>query len=197
MAEYAFICAVYKNPFKNPHRTRKGVPDDERCCSKSCSIRRTKPGHKWSNEQLLSALRERSEDGYAPPQIPSLRPSLSTYRYRFGSWTNACSAAGLLSRSGTKKPSAKQSRIDVPGRVKKPSLSRRFRVLQRDKFTCQYCGGTPQKGYVLNVDHVIPRSKGGSNEIENLITACELCNAGKGTVLLENMPCQSFLDTTN
>ncbi len=57
---------------------------------------------------------------------------------------------------------------------------RRFSVLQRDNFTCQYCG-RKAPDVVLEVDHKVPRSKGGGNEIENLITACQLCNSGKFT----------------
>ncbi len=61
------------------------------------------------------------------------------------------------------------------------SLSKklRFEVFKRDAFTCQYCG---QKApdVVLHVDHISPVSKGGRNDLLNLITACEGCNSGKG-----------------
>src|SRR5271166_2013432 len=57
--------------------------------------------------------------------------------------------------------------------------SKRFRILQRDGFTGQYCGGTPQEGYILHVDHRIPFSKGGTHDDDNLVTACWLCNTGK------------------
>jgi 5-methylcytosine-specific restriction endonuclease McrA len=58
---------------------------------------------------------------------------------------------------------------------------RRFDVLHRDNFTCQYCGKAPRKGdeVTLEVDHIYPRSKGGSNDKDNLITACSDCNVGK------------------
>ena len=63
----------------------------------------------------------------------------------------------------------------------------RFEVFKRDGFTCRYCGKkTP--AVVLEVDHIIPRSKGGEDEIENLATACFACNRGKGAGLLENHP---------
>ena len=60
------------------------------------------------------------------------------------------------------------------------SLSKRlrFEVFERDGFTCQYCGRTTP-AVILEVDHVIPVSKQGSNEPENLITACIDCNRGK------------------
>lgn len=54
----------------------------------------------------------------------------------------------------------------------------RFKVLERDSFTCQYCGRSAPD-VVLHVDHVVPVSKGGSNDPSNLVTACETCNLGK------------------
>ena len=64
----------------------------------------------------------------------------------------------------------------------------RFTVLHRDKFTCQYCGLTPKDGAKLHVDHVIPKSKGGSDLLTNLLTSCLVCNEGKGTRVLGVRP---------
>lgn len=55
----------------------------------------------------------------------------------------------------------------------------RFRVLARDNFRCGYCGATPDVAE-LHIDHILPRSAGGTNDICNLITACPQCNRGKG-----------------
>lgn len=55
----------------------------------------------------------------------------------------------------------------------------RFEVFKRDSFTCQYCGAASPDA-VLHVDHIKPVSKGGDNEIVNLITSCAECNLGKG-----------------
>lgn len=63
------------------------------------------------------------------------------------------------------------------------SKEQRFRVLHRDKFTCQYCGRSAPD-VVLQVDHVHPVSKGGGNHISNLTTACQECNEGKSAMLL-------------
>ena len=61
----------------------------------------------------------------------------------------------------------------------------RFEVFTRDKFTCQYCGGTVPD-VVLHVDHIHPVVEGGDNDITNLITACFDCNSGKGKRLLSD-----------
>lgn len=61
----------------------------------------------------------------------------------------------------------------------------RFEIFKRDNFSCQYCGKNPiENGCKLNIDHIIPRNRGGTNESSNLITACEECNLGKGDILL-------------
>lgn len=52
-------------------------------------------------------------------------------------------------------------------------------VMLRDHFQCQYCGGTPAPSE-LNIDHVVPRSQGGIDSWENLVTACRPCNLRKG-----------------
>ena len=49
-------------------------------------------------------------------------------------------------------------------------------VFERDAHVCRYCGSDQH----LQVDHVVPLCRGGSNRFDNLITACELCNLSKG-----------------
>lgn len=54
----------------------------------------------------------------------------------------------------------------------------RFEVFKRDKFTCQYCGKSAPD-VILHADHIHPKSKGGADDITNLITSCFDCNMGK------------------
>ncbi|ELU1437119.1 MULTISPECIES: HNH endonuclease [Providencia] len=61
----------------------------------------------------------------------------------------------------------------------------RFEVFKRDGFTCQYCGDSAPK-VVLNVDHIIPVSAGGDNNMMNLITSCFDCNQGKRDRLISD-----------
>lgn len=53
----------------------------------------------------------------------------------------------------------------------------RKNVLRRDGFRCQYCGARDH----LTIDHVQPRSRGGRDTWENLVTACTDCNSRKGS----------------
>ncbi|MCS6799015.1 MAG: HNH endonuclease [Myxococcota bacterium] len=57
-------------------------------------------------------------------------------------------------------------------------LSRR-NVFLRDGHTCQYCGARPPVRE-LNLDHVVPRSRGGRSTWDNLVTSCRACNLRKG-----------------
>jgi 5-methylcytosine-specific restriction endonuclease McrA len=58
----------------------------------------------------------------------------------------------------------------------------RFNVFLRDKWTCQYCG-TKHKTHELTFDHIVPRSRGGETTWENIVAACQNCNALKGNLL--------------
>ena len=56
----------------------------------------------------------------------------------------------------------------------------RFNVFLRDKFSCQYCGSKNE----LTFDHLLPRSKGGKTDWDNVVTACSSCNVKKGGRLI-------------
>jgi 5-methylcytosine-specific restriction endonuclease McrA len=58
---------------------------------------------------------------------------------------------------------------------KVPRVNRR-EVLRRDNHTCQYCGSRKN----LTLDHVFPKSKGGTHTWDNVVTACGSCNSRKG-----------------
>lgn len=66
----------------------------------------------------------------------------------------------------------------------------RKQILERDDYTCRYCGVRPdplryyhdyarQWVSLIHVDHVVPRSKGGTDDPSNLVTACAACNLSK------------------
>ena len=64
----------------------------------------------------------------------------------------------------------------------------RFNVFLRDKFTCQYCGDKKD----LTFDHLLPKSKGGVTNWENVVTACSTCNVKKGGKLYETSGMKLF-----
>jgi hypothetical protein len=67
----------------------------------------------------------------------------------------------------------------------------RLKVFERDGFKCTYCGKQLTR-FSATLDHIQPVSKGGSNGIDNLVTACLLCNSSRG-----NRPVMEALKTKN
>ena len=66
--------------------------------------------------------------------------------------------------------------------------AKRFAVLERDDFTCQYCGrNVRDHKVVLVVDHINPKKRGGGDSLGNLITACVECNSGKRASLMKHL----------
>jgi len=129
---------------------------------------------------------------------------------RFGSWTNAIYAF-CKDRAAVRSDEAPPSQTDSIPPLVEPSEERstiaeptaeettpcvvtrrtgrsvpkrlRFLVLQRDSFTCRYCGRSPkQHGVTVEADHIIAWTKGGETIMDNLQTLCMDCNRGKSNL---------------
>jgi hypothetical protein len=117
-------------------------------------------------------------DGLWLPGIAGMPPSLSRKRIPVHTpyFRRACQAAWL--KALLAKP------VSAPPTHQKSDLQKglRFRILRRDNYRCQLCGASTQNTpeVCLEVDHIRPRSKGGSNHPDNLTTLCFACNRGKG-----------------
>ena len=133
--------------------------------------------------------------------------SLDTYKRRFGGWRKALESfveyinldnSEELNEEEQKKIKIESQdtipetvHIEKPLQNKEHRTSRnittrmRFKVLQRDHFKCCACGASPAKdpSVELHVDHIVPWSKGGETEIENLQTLCSKCNLGKSDII--------------
>ncbi len=84
------------------------------------------------------------------------------------------------------KSSYQSNTEQITSRVRNVSLSTRANVFERDNYTCQMCGRTISDGVKLEIDHIIPVSKGGSDNMSNLQTLCFDCNRGKSNKILHN-----------
>jgi 5-methylcytosine-specific restriction endonuclease McrA len=116
------------------------------------------------------------------------------YFTRFGSWCNALLAFGqyvknrkkFLKEFNEKQKTENNKTRKRPKRKRKTlrnvSYKLRFQVLDRDRHKCRSCGSSPaDDGNVkLEIDHIIPWSKGGESVLNNLQTLCRACNIGKG-----------------
>lgn len=129
----------------------------------------------------------------------SAKYGLTTYLRHFGTWRKALEAFIEYIDDENEKDEPEQNSNDssdtanlnmdscgIVHRTKREiNLRLRFRVLQRDNFTCKACGASPAKdpAVELQVDHIFPWSKGGETEIDNLQTLCSKCNLGKSNML--------------
>jgi 5-methylcytosine-specific restriction endonuclease McrA len=104
--------------------------------------------------------------------------------YRLYTWADW---SRLAPRDGDAFIQAVRARLRVPEVVvlaaydKLPSAAVSFsrrNVFKRDHWTCQYCGSQPG-GEELTIDHVLPRSQGGTSTWENCVLACIDCNKHK------------------
>lgn len=93
--------------------------------------------------------------------------------------------AELLHEDPTKKIKTVRYNYDYPSVIRLRRYARipfkhivltRKNIVKRDAFKCQYCGTHEN----LTIDHIIPKSKGGKDTWENLVTACTSCNHKKG-----------------
>ncbi len=157
--------------------------------------------NRWliADQQLFEEMeRVWSEVGHRPSHDEWVshnpRYSYTTYKARFKGWVNACAAfiayvsgeePNNAQAAATSKPEQKSAKAQSPANLEKRNVSDklRYRVLARDHFQCVLCGRSPasEPGVKLHIDHIVPFSKGGKTELENLRSACNTCNWGKGS----------------
>ena len=85
-------------------------------------------------------------------------------------------ALGRLDRAGLIQWSGASARLAFRHPITTTMSPQRARIYERDGFACVYCGADGD----LTLDHIIPRSRGGSDDDDNLATACRRCNCRKG-----------------
>lgn len=78
----------------------------------------------------------------------------------------------LLQKYGIDFETIDEDNLTIKQQRKRLTNAAKEKIFIRDKYECQYCGSKED----LEVDHIIPLSKGGNNEDDNLITACHTCN---------------------
>lgn len=106
--------------------------------------------------------------------------SYRTIVERFGTWKKALIATAKA--YAVEPPANPPEKAFVRPKKKRQPVSerRRFHVLKRDGYTCCICR---KAGGELEVDHIVPASRGGSSKMDNLQTLCKPCNRGKSNSL--------------
>lgn len=151
------------------------------------------------------------QPGYNDMVKPLSRFDVRVYVNRYGSWNKALGQFVKFIKSiklkDSKKIKRKRSKTKSDNltnlkNLKNPqsdnlksynrksvTIGLRLDVLARDRFRCRGCGRSPAThNVILHVDHWLPRAKGGSSDMSNLITLCSECNLGKGSKLLKMPP---------
>lgn len=109
-------------------------------------------------------------------QVGKLAPTAFTPKPLYGS--GADERKDRRDENRTEPAPTVERRKPIPRRI-------RFRIMREANFKCVYCGvpgGVVREDgsvAVLDIDHKLARSAGGSDEYDNLCCACELCNNGK------------------
>jgi 5-methylcytosine-specific restriction endonuclease McrA len=126
---------------------------------------------------------------YEDMQKPLSKYCAGAYEYRFGSWRKSLKKfidfinneklheTGIQEEIGDDKSKRHRTKKSISWRL-------RFLIMRRDNFRCKICGESPAKtpGVILQVDHIVPWSKGGETLPENLQTLCIKCNIGKSDI---------------
>jgi hypothetical protein len=144
------------------------------------------------------------QPSYGEMKRPPSKISARAYEKKWGTWRKALLAflEKVSSDTDDAEPDSPASVEDAkPGPRKRRQIGRvkrlkaedqhqirlglRYQVLKRAHFRCVLCGRSPAThvGCVLHVDHIVPFSKDGKTVLENLRSACENCNLGKGATL--------------
>jgi hypothetical protein len=146
---------------------------------------------KASEEELLNLLEEvwvtSLERFGRRPERADLKTlgspvSADTIVRRFGSWKKALIATAERADqdrpSGLEKPPEPTRLPSTSTRSGRATLSvrKRFFVLKRDLYRCRLCKAT---GVPLEVDHIVPSARGGTDALDNLQALCIPCNRGK------------------
>ena len=114
--------------------------------------------------------------------------SMGIFEKRFGGWRHSLEAfVKYIKETSDENDSVAVNKKTIKDKGRNHKTSRsinlriRFLVLRRDDFKCCKCGASPAKdpSVILQVDHIIPWSKGGETVLENLQTLCSKCNIGK------------------
>jgi hypothetical protein len=137
---------------------------------------------RYSPRELMDNLELVWRELGRPPGQPSMTRqgfhiSSHTYKTRWGSLRRACEALARFKRG---EITEQQLLGGVPSRRTRAALPLKLRwdVLKRDNYRCVKCGAQPPD-VELEVDHIVPVSRDGTNDLVNLRTLCRPCNQGK------------------
>ena len=117
--------------------------------------------------QGFAMCRELVEDGAKLNQVKAEEKKIDQWRFR------------TVQKFGSAPGSEEKIARNLFGTRHGLSLKLRYQILKRDGHRCKICGRTANGSLTLHVDHIVPCSKGGLDDHNNLQTLCNECNLGK------------------
>lgn len=144
---------------------------------------------KYNNEELIETYKNCWIEQKSEPTRQQLTDYLKRINSPFTikSYTHYFGSLGRLADRIIDHQNGKISKEQLlekykQSRIRKPIPSKlRYSIIKRDNFLCVLCGASPRKDnkITLEVDHLTPVAKGGTDDPENLRTLCQACNQGK------------------
>lgn len=148
-------------------------------------LRRSRRNRKTRYRKARFLNRRNKKEWWLPPSLISRIDNIISWTSRFNRWCKLGSISMELVKFDTQKldnPEIKGSEYQQGTLF---GYEIREYLLEKYNHTCAYCGA---KDVPLEIDHIVSRSKGGTNRISNLTIACKNCNRKKS-----NMPIEIFL----
>lgn len=187
-----------------PHRVPKSVRPKGRASVRRARSARTHTGTRHKEGVGVSTVERPGQERLSPDKCPalvlnadwqplsyvplSLWPWQEVMKAVFLGRVNVVATYDIVVRSPSVQiplPSVVSLKKYQPP-TRRHAAFTRFNVFLRDFFRCQYCG-RKYSTQNLTFDHVMPRSRGGKSNWENVVTACVSCNHSKGRYLLREL----------
>ncbi len=157
------------------HRTNvKSGLDSRRAIRRSRRHRKTR----YRQARFLNRTRPK---GWLPPSLVSKAENILNWVIRFSRFT-------LISKFALETAKFDMQKLENPGVAGTQYQQGRMfgyadkkaYLLERENYTCIYCGIHASKAK-MEIEHVVPRSHGGTDSLNNLVLSCHECNQAKGS----------------
>lgn len=128
-------------------------------------------------------LNRRRPQGWLPPSLESRIANVMTWVRRLQQLCPIGAISQELVRFDTQIMQDAEIRGSQYQQGTLAGYEVRAYLLEKWQRTCAYCG---TQGVPLQIEHIVPHAKGGTNSVSNLTLACEVCNTAKGTQAIED-----------
>ncbi len=139
---------------------------------------RQPPKYEWSRKGNKMPSPKQRREGWLPPSLLSRVHNIDTWVKRLSKYANITAISQELVKFDTQIMQNPEIAGNEYQQGTLAGYETRQYLLEKWGRDCAYCG---KPGLKLQVEHIHPKSKGGSNRISNLTLSCESCNLKKGT----------------